>query len=203
MKVMRFALIGLALGLVLTACATSYEPLDDYEELTPTRNMEAPAVRQDQTSAQDPEMLEQGRYLVELIGCAVCHTDGALAGDPELGEWLAGSDVGIAYSNPLKYDNPGVAFPSNLTPDTTTGIGRWSDDELAAAIREGLGRHGRRLIQVMPWLIYESISDEDTQAIVAYLRSLPPVENKVPSNVPPGTKTNERYVHFGVYRSRQ
>jgi hypothetical protein len=55
----------------------------------------------------------------------------------------------------------------------------------------------------MPWLVYSMLSDEDTRDIVAYLRSLPPVEHKVPDNVTPGIKTNERFVHFGVYRSRR
>jgi len=200
---MKYPLIGLSLGLVVAACATSYDPLDDYEELTPTRVMEAPAMHPDQAKAQDPALLEHGRYLVELIGCPVCHTDGALVGEPKLDHWLAGSEIGIAYSNPLKYDNPGVVFPSNLTPDPKTGIGRWSDDAIVKAMREGLGRHGRGLIQVMPWLVYESISDADTRAIVAYLRSLPPIEHKVPDKVPPGSKTDEFFVHFGVYRSRR
>jgi mono/diheme cytochrome c family protein len=165
--------------------------------------MEAPAMHPDQAKAQDPALLEQGRYLVELIGCPVCHTDGAIIGEPDLDYWLAGSNIGIAYSNPMKYDNPGVVFASNLTPDPKTGIGRWSDDQIVQAIRDGLGRHGRGLVQVMPWLIYESISDADMRAIVAYLRSLTPIEHEVPSRVPPGSRTDELFVHFGVYRSRR
>ncbi len=200
---MKYSSIGLALGIVVMSCTTTYDPLEDYEELTPTRIMAAPAVQSGQVAAQDLELLEQGRYLVELIGCSVCHTDGALIGEPRIDEWLAGSNVGIAYSNPMKYDNPGIVFPGNLTPDPKTGIGRWSDDEIVSAIRHGLDRQGNRLIQAMPWLIYEKISDADTRAIVAYLRSLPPVEHKVPDDVPPGTKTKELFVHFGVYRSRR
>jgi hypothetical protein len=199
---MKYPSIGFALGIVVTACATTYDPLDDYEELTPTRIMAAPAVQSGQAAAQDPELIEHGQYLVELIGCPVCHTDGALIGEPRFDKWLAGSGVGIAYSNPLKYDNPGVVFPPNLTPDLKTGIGLLSDDEIGTYIRDGFDRHGRRLIQVMPWLIYSSMSDADTRAIVVYLRSLPPIEHKVPDNVPPGSTTKELFVHFGVYRSR-
>ena len=200
---MIYRSIGLALGIVMTACTTTYDPLEDYEELTPTRIMAAPAVQSGQATAQDPELLEHGQYLVELIGCAVCHTDGALMGEPRFDEWLAGSEVGIAYTNPLKYDSPGVVFPPNLTPDPKTGIGRWSDDEIVTAIRGGVDRHGRGLIQAMPWLVYEMISDADARAIVAYLRNLPPIEHKVPDNVPPGSNTKELFVHFGVYRSRR
>lgn len=200
---MKNPTFGLILGLMATSCATTDEPLEDYEELTPTRTIQAPGVTPDPASAYTPDQVAHGQYLVELIGCAVCHTDGALAGERELGDWLAGSDVGIAFSNPMENKDPGVVFPSNLTPDPKTGIGRWSDEDLVAAIRQGVDRHGRRLIQVMPWLIYETISDDDAQAIVAYLRSLPPIENRVPDNVPAGVKTNELFVHFGVYRSRR
>ncbi len=199
---MKYPSIGLALGIFATACTTPYDPLEDYEELTPTRMMTAPAVQPGQTTAQDPELLEHGRYLVELIGCPVCHTDGALIGELRSEEWLAGSDIGIAYSNPMKYDNPGVVFPPNLTPDPKTGIGLWSDDDIVIAIRGGRDQHGGRLIKAMPWLVYAMMSDADTRAIVAYLRSLPPIDHKVPDNVTPGSKTNELFVHFGVYRSR-
>ena len=82
--------------------ATTYNPLEDYEELTPSRIMAAPTVQPDRATAQDPGLVEHGGYLVELIGCAVCHTDGALIGEPRIDEWLAGSDVGIAYWNPMK-----------------------------------------------------------------------------------------------------
>jgi mono/diheme cytochrome c family protein len=199
---MKISSIGLALAIVVSACATTYDPLEDYEELTPSRIMAAPTVQPGRAPAQDPGLVEHGGYLVELIGCAVCHTDGALIGEPRIDEWLAGSDVGIAYSNPMKYDNPGIIFPANLTPDPKTGIGLWGDDEIVSAIRHGLDRQGNRLIQAMPWLIYEKISDADARAIVAYLRSLPPVEHKVPDDVLPGSKTKELFVHFGVYRSR-
>ena len=200
---MRYAWIILSLVMVAAACTTTSDPLEDYEELTPTRMPAAPAVQSGQGSAQDSGLVAHGQYLVELIGCAVCHTNGALTGEPQFDEWLAGSDVGIAYSNPMNNDNPGIVFPPNLTPDPDTGIGRSSDDEIMAAIRSGSDLHGGRLIQVMPWLVYSMMSDEDTRAIVAYLRSLPPIKHKVPDDVTPGIKTHERFVHFGVYRSRQ
>jgi mono/diheme cytochrome c family protein len=200
---MKYLSIMLALSLAAVACTTTSDPMEDYEALSPTRMPPAPAVQSGPATAQDPEVLEHGRYLVELIGCAVCHTNGALIGEPQFDEWLSGSDIGIAHSNPMNGDNPGVVFPSNITPDPNTGIGRWSDEEIMAAIRGGRDHHGGRLIQAMPWLVYSMLSDEDTRDIVAYLRSLPPVEHEVPDNVTPGLKTNERFVHFGVYRSRR
>jgi mono/diheme cytochrome c family protein len=197
---MKYTSILFALAVTVVACTTTSDPLEKYEEMTPTRMPVAPVV---DATAQNVDAVEHGRYLVELIGCAVCHTEGALIGAPQFDEWLAGSDIGIAYSNPMEGENPGVVFPSNLTPDPDTGIGRWKDEEIVAAIRGGRDHHGGRLIQAMPWLVYSMMSDDDTRDIVAYLRSLTPVEHKVPDNITPGVKTNKRFVHFGVYKSRQ
>lgn len=198
MMQMRTPLIWVVIG-ALTGCTTVNDPLEDYEELMPVTSMEAPEVQS--AGDRDPALVEQGRYMVELVGCPACHTEGALTGDPNFDEWLSGSDVGIAWSNPMKYEDPGIVFPSNLTPDPTTGIGQRTDEEIADAIREGLVRHGSRRMLVMPWLAYSTLSESDTAAIIAYLRSLPPVVHEVPQSVPPGSKTDEDFVHFGVYRS--
>ena len=138
-----------------------------------------------------------------MLGCGTCHTDGALIGEPRSDRWLAGSSIGIAYSNPLEVDNPGVLFPRNLTPDKETGLGMWTEEEIARKIRTGIDRHGGASVPVMPWPAFARFSDTDVTAIVAYLRSLPAVSHAVPVTVPPGTKTKHQYVHFGVYRSRR
>jgi hypothetical protein len=51
----------------------------------------------------------------------------------------------------------------------------------------------------MPWPAYAILSDADTDAIITYLRNIAPIEHKVPNAVTPGTRTDEKYVHFGVY----
>ena len=196
MKKFCTIIITIALG----ACANTYDPTEDYESVQPTTMMSAPAARR---AAESTDAATRGRYLVELLGCGTCHTDGALIGEPRMDRWLAGSDVGIAHSNPLEVDNPGVVFPPNLTPDNETGIGRWNDTEIASMIRSGVGRHGGVALPVMPWPAFARLGDADVTAIVAYLRSLPPVSHRVPNPVQPGTKTKELYVHFGVYRSRR
>ena len=197
---LRWAACLLLLGGVI-ACTTQ-NPLDDYEALTPTTMMEAPD-GDPAAAGQDPEAAAHGKYLVVLLGCGACHTDGALIGQARQDRRLAGSQVGIAYSNPLEYKNPGVMFPSNLTPDPETGIGKLSDDQVVAAIREGLDRHGLQRLPVMPWPAYAKISDDDINAILAYIRTLPPVRHEVPRNVLPGKKADSPFVHFGVYRSRR
>ena len=184
---------------ILSASAASGEPVKKFEELKPATIMDAPAVPA--SASGEDRAAAHGKYLIELLGCASCHTDGALIGEPRMDLWLAGSHVGIAYSDPLTESHPGIVYPANLTPDQKTGIGAWSDEEIIRVIRSGVDRTGRQHLPVMPWPAFAKLSDEDALAIVAYLRSLPPVEHLVPQNVRPGTKATAPYVYFGVYRS--
>lgn len=191
------AMLCMVLALVTTACNKAYNPLDDYEEVKPTTGMAVPEV------ATGGELVERGKYLVELLGCANCHTDGALIGEADPAKRLAGSSIGIAYSNPLENSYPGIVFPANLTPDEETGIGAWTDIQLITMIRSGVDRHGRSKLSVMPWPAYSIVSDDDALAIASYLRQLPPVRHRVPASIKPGQKSDARYVHFGMYRSRE
>ncbi len=199
---MKSHILSFALLLLLAACAAEkfYDPLQGYEEVVAITILDAPTPQE--VTPENQAAVARGEYLVELLGCGSCHTDGALIGEPDMSKSLAGSRIGIAYTNPLESPNPGVVFAPNLTPDRDTGIGRWTDDEIRSAVRTGLGRHGPNRILVMPWQGYAQITDDDAWAIVAYLRSVEPVENQVPVNVPDGQETDELYVHFGVYRSK-
>ena len=199
---MKTLLLTIASGMLLVACASTdhYNPLEDYEEVNAATNLDMP------TPADVPEekkqLIARGEYLVELLGCGACHTDGALIGKPDMDRTLAGSSVGIAHTNPLENQNPGIVFPRNLTPDKETGLGLWSEESIAAAIQAGAGQHGPRRILVMPWQRYAKISQQDIAAIVGYLRSLDPVVHQVPDAVPTGRRTRNPFVHFGVYQSR-
>ena len=75
---------------------------------------------------------------------------------------------------------PGTVVAPNITPDPTTGAGSWSDDQLARAIREGIGHDGRTLFPLMPYEHFRGMSDEDVASVVVYLRSLRPVQNLLP-----------------------
>ena len=68
----------------------------------------------------------------------------------------------------------------NLTPDNETGLGKWTTDEIVAAFQTGKRPDGRELAPIMPWRNFASFTPEDAQAIAAYLKSLPPIANKVP-----------------------
>lgn len=201
---MQLRLIPLVLLFGLSSCATesSVDPLVDYEEVDATTILDAPSPDLGQSAPDNRHLALRGEYLVELLGCGACHTDGALIGEPNTDRSLAGSRIGIAASNPLGDKNPGVVYASNITPDTETGIGLWSDLQIENAIRAGLGSHIAGPIPVMPWQAYAKISDEDLAGIIAYLRSIEAIEHRVPAAVAPGERAVEPFVYFGVYRSR-
>ena len=181
----------LATALLIAACAAndSYNPLDDFDAVNAMTIIDAPTPAG--VAPENQAAVTRGEYLVELLGCGACHTEGALIGEPDITRSLAGSSIGIAYTSPFDNPRPGIVFAPNLTPDRDTGIGRWTDEEIMEAVRTGLGRHGPNRILVMPWQGYARITDDDAWAIVVYLRSLEPVENTVPVNVPVGRQTSE------------
>jgi mono/diheme cytochrome c family protein len=175
-------------------------PLKHYEAVYTKTALEPPAPDPSALSYLDAARVNHGRYLVEIAGCAACHTDGALIGEPSTARPLAGSYLGIAYTNPFRA-LPGIAYPSNLTPDARTGLGNWSDAQIAAAIRSGDLTSGPGHLIVMSWPLYQHMSDDDVNSIVMYLRSIPPIEHQVPKRVAPGTRATTPYVYFGVFRS--
>ncbi len=121
-------------------------------------------------AAETPE--ERGAYLVQgPAGCGNCHT---LLG-PEGPVWSM--DLG----GRLVEDSPAfTAYAPNITPGGP--IADWSDAELARAIREGIRPDGSVIGPPMPFSMYRGLSDEDLGAIVAYLRTVPAVENIVPAS---------------------
>jgi mono/diheme cytochrome c family protein len=129
------------------------------------------------TFAATPERLARGRYIAEdVAGCMYCHS-------PH--DWrqheapiLAGME-GAGEIFPLQ-GLPGVVVAPNLTPDHETGSSSWSDDQLARAIREGIGHDGRALFPIMPFQHYQRMSDEDLASVIVFLRSLRPVHNALP-----------------------
>ena len=125
-------------------------------------------------NAADPAAIARGKYLVAIAGCNDCHTPGYFLGKPDMARFLAGSEVGF------EMPGLGVFHGPNLTPDKATGLGNWTDAQIVAAIQKGQRPDGRMLAPIMPWHAFANLTKQDVDAIVAYLRSLPPVANKVP-----------------------
>jgi mono/diheme cytochrome c family protein len=123
------------------------------------------------------QRLERGRYIfMGLSSCVHCHSpfDRSQRGFPP----VAGM-TGVGQIFP-EDSFPGRIVAPNLTPDAQTGSGNWTDDQLARAIREGIGHDGRTLFPVMPYQNFREMSDEDVASVVVFLRSLPPVHHELP-----------------------
>ena len=121
------------------------------------------------SQAQSP--VERGKYLVDTVmTCHNCHTPMGPNG-PQFDKALSGG---------LRFDEPpfDVTAP-NITPDRATGIGAWSDADIKKALQEGIKPNGAQMAEVMPTTFYKILTPSDLDGIVAYLRSLPAVSNKV------------------------
>ena len=148
----------------------------------------------------------RGKYMVTVSGCNDCHTPfkmGEAGPEPDMSRMLSGHPESLqieapppplaepwmmsgAHTNTAWAGPWGVSFTANLTPDKETGLGDWSAQTFKDAIRSGrhMGR-GRPILPPMPWPMYRHMTDQDIEAIFAYLRTIPAVRNKVPEPLPP------------------
>jgi mono/diheme cytochrome c family protein len=119
---------------------------------------EAPVDESLPTAAPAPEMVQRGAYLAKLGNCAACHT----------------ARGGVAFAGGKGIETPfGTVFASNITPDTETGIGKWSADHFWRAMHHGRSRDGRLLYPAFPYADYTLVTREDSDALYAFLRSQP------------------------------
>ena len=136
----------------------------------------APSVAAETQSARaDDAQVARGKYLVSIAGCSDCHTPGGMLGAPDMKRYLGGSDAGFSIPG------EGVFVGNNLTPDADTGLGKWTVDDVVTAIRKGKRPDGSELSGVMPSASFAHLTDDDAYAIAAFLRSLPPVSNRIVS----------------------
>jgi len=130
-------------------------------------------------AASTAKRLARGRYLVEgPMACFACHSE--VNADLEPLPGMKGAGAVFLGKLPFRLVAP------NITPDKDTGIGAWTDGQIAQAIRNGIAPDGRRLFPVMPYLSYRVLSDEDLKSLIVYLRSIPPIRHALaPSEIPP------------------
>ncbi|MBX3258356.1 MAG: c-type cytochrome [Labilithrix sp.] len=157
--------VGAVIVLLITAVIVKFYALSPKSRPAPV--MSAPT---------NSEAVERGRYLVHHVtACVGCHSqvDSAIPGEPVVeGKLGAGRDFGEIPDSPVHIR------AGNITSDSETGIGGWTDGEVARAIREGVSKDGRGLFPQMPYTTYrETLSDGDVLDIIAYLRTLKPVKN--------------------------
>jgi mono/diheme cytochrome c family protein len=168
--------------------------------------------RQANPQAESTARVERGRYLVASVGCADCHAPkvmGSEGPEPDMTRFLSGHPenaalpappqlpagpwIAVASADLTAWSGPwGISYAFNLTPDENTGIGSWSEDTFVKAIKTG--RHmgvSRPILPPMPWTAFRNFTDEDLRSIFAYLRTIPPVHNRVPEPVAPRAVTTE------------
>jgi mono/diheme cytochrome c family protein len=139
--------------------------------------------------AAGADPVERGRYLTVAMSCNDCHTPGYFYGVPDIDRRLSGSDLG--WVGPW-----GVVHARNLTPESATGIGTWTTDQIVTALRTGTTPDGTILAPIMPWRNFSGLTDEDAYAIAAYLKSLPPIKHKNLDRIPPGAKATGANILF-------
>ena len=111
-------------------------------------------------SAAGRDLIPRGKYVFAATGGCGCHTE---------------KDKPV-NSGGRKYEGPfGTVYSTNITPDRQTGIGDWTDEQIITAIRLGRRPNGERLVPVHPYPVFNGMAEEDLRAVVAYLRTLTPV----------------------------
>lgn len=125
-----------------------------------------------------PEMVERGKYLANTFAaCMDCHSDrdfGKFTGPPVPGtDGKGGMDFG---------ESAGFVPAKNITSDVETGLGSWTDGEVFRAITMGVDKDGNPLGPMMPYMYYRLLDENDIKAIIAYIRTLPPIKNNVPEH---------------------
>ena len=133
-------------------------------------------------ASADDAQVARGKYLVIISGCSDCHTPGALLGSPDMKRYLGGSDVGFAIPG------AGIFVGQNITPDKETGIGSWTSDQIVAALRTGKTPEGATSFRSCPGRRSSHLTDEDAQAIAAFLKSIPAVDHKNAGPIGPNEK---------------
>jgi mono/diheme cytochrome c family protein len=202
-KILLWLVIALALVIVVIV---------GYIQLNWNKTFEAPYP--DIKSSTDPVMIERGKYLAfGWSHCAACHVPADKVRDIDNGlqmPLIGGWDESIAGF--------GTFRAPNLTPDAETGIGDMTDAELARAIRYCVKHNGKIL---PPFMVFQGLSDEDLTAVISFLRSQEPVNNKVkpsdygfvakaviafgllkpqgPKNIPPVAVRQDTTIEYGKY----
>ena len=155
------------------------------------------------------EAVSRGKFIVDIGGCNDCHSpktmtpqgpvvdasrkfSGHPANDPippvissalQPGNWVLMAPDLTSFVGPW-----GITYAANITGDSATGIGAWTDEQFVKTMRTGkhLGMEGGRpVLPPMPWQEIGKMSDDDLKAMLAYLKTVPAVNNRVPGPVPP------------------
>lgn len=189
--------VPLLLFTIIAPSCGNKETKEKEEDISAIRNQET------------EDLATRGSYLVTIGQCNDCHSpkimsakgmeidstrmlSGHPASEPMMpivgnpaqpGNWI------LLYPDITAFVGPwGASFPANLTPDSATGLGAWTEETFIRTLRTGkhLGEaNGRDILPPMPWFNIAKLKDEDLKSVFAFLRTLPPISNKVPAPLTP------------------
>jgi mono/diheme cytochrome c family protein len=162
-----FALIAI-IGLV---CSAAYFMACNNKKSEPKADNKEDSIK---------KVLARGEYLVlHVTPCLDCHSKRDFT--KFSGPIMPGSEGMGGYLFDKKLAGlPGNIYAKNITPDEETGIGTWTDDELYRAITKGINKKGDTLFPIMPYANFSHMAKSDIMSIIAYIRTLKPIKNKVP-----------------------
>jgi mono/diheme cytochrome c family protein len=122
------------------------------------------------------DKIAYGEYLVNVAHCLECHTPFAANGEPDYAKraGAGGREFFPIERRPVR--------ARNISSDPETGIGSWTDAQIKKAITEGINKDGKKLIPPMPYGYFKNLAGDDLDAVVAFIRTLPPQKNRVEPN---------------------
>lgn len=158
------------------------------------------AVSADRSSFNEHDrQVKRGKYLAQIGVCAACHTPPSLKGggqglpdtlriqqlraNPDWYQYLDAEKPmsgGVPFLLRISSSLTGVVYARNITPDSATGLGMWSIDEIKRVIATGVRKDGTSLFLFPPHTFYPNLAQDDLQALAVYLKSLKPIANAVP-----------------------
>jgi mono/diheme cytochrome c family protein len=128
------------------------------------------------------KVVARGEYLaVHVAACIHCHSkrDFSKYAGPDIAGTEGGG--GSKFDHSILDAIPGVIYSKNITSDSATGIGAWTDAEILRAITQGINKNGDTLFPIMPYASFNRMAKDDLLSIIAYIRTLKPIKNIVPA----------------------
>lgn len=135
------------------------------QAMPPARGLPAPPAK---------DKVASGRYIVTALAhCFECHSGPDARGVPDVEHQLGSGGLLLTLA-------PGMTVrTANITSDPDTGIGKWSDADIRKALTQGVRPDGRHLSPPMPYPFFNNMTGEDLDAVIAFLRTVPPIRNAV------------------------
>jgi mono/diheme cytochrome c family protein len=160
---------GVLICILLTLIINGLPGIIPPEQIVAGASTEIVKPNTDNLTPEQKQMAERGLY-VYSTACVLCHIGNASGGQKNNAAGL------------------GTMWSRNISPDNETGIGTWSEAQIARAIRSGVSKDGRPLMwQAMPWDHFGNLDEEDVRALAVYLKAIPPVKQAIPLPQPPAS----------------